>query len=55
MASPSTAAMLYDLVQCMRRPAMNLFGDPVMRDEFSPFIWLPWEKATTYEHEVSTV
>ena len=26
-----TAAMLYDLVQCPHRPAMDLFGDLVLR------------------------
>jgi hypothetical protein len=30
---PITAAMLYDLVQCPHRPAMDLFGDPAKRDE----------------------
>ncbi len=47
-----TAAMLYDLVQCLHRPAMDLFGDPAKRDEISPFVRLLWEKGTAYEHEV---
>ena len=47
-----TAAMLYDLVQCTHRPAMDLFGDPTKRDEISPFVRLLWEKGTAYEHEV---
>ena len=47
-----TAAMLYDLVQCPHRPAMDLFGDPARRDEISPFIQLLWEKGTAYENEV---
>lgn len=47
-----TAAMLYDLVQCPHRPAMDLFGDPAKRDEISPFVRLLWEKGTAFEHEV---
>jgi len=44
--------MLYDLVQCPHRPAMDLFGDPAKRDEINPFIQLLWEKGTAYEHDV---
>ena len=44
--------MLYDLVQCQHRPAMDLFGDPKKRDRISPFVRLLWEKGTAYEHEV---
>ncbi len=47
-----TAAMLYDLVQCPHRPAMDLFGDPAKRDEVNPFVQLLWEKGTAFEHEV---
>ena len=47
-----TAAMLYDLVQCTHRPAMDLFGDPAKQDEISPFVRLLWDKGTAYEHEV---
>ena len=46
-----TAAMLYDLVQCEHRPAMDLFGDPKKRDRISPFVRLLWEKGTAYENE----
>src|SRR5665213_195232 len=52
VATPITAAMLYDLVQCPHRPAMDLFGDPAKRDDVSPFVRLLWEKGTAYEHEV---
>jgi len=55
MKRPSkvTAAMLYDLVQCPHRPAMDLFGDPAKRDEVNPFLQLLWEKGTAFEHEVA--
>ena len=52
MSIQITAAMLYDLVQCEHRPAMDLFGDPKKRDRISPFVRLLWEKGTAYEHEV---
>ena len=52
MSTPVTAAMLYDLVQCAHRPAMDLFGDPAKKDEISPFVRLLWEKGTAFEHEV---
>ena len=48
-----TAAMLYDLVQCTHRPAMDLFGDPAKRDEINPFVRLLCDKGTAYEHEVN--
>lgn len=44
--------MLYDLVRCEHRPAMDLFGDPKKRDRISPFVRLLWEKGTAYENEV---
>ena len=52
MSIQITAAMLYDLVQCEHRPAMDLFGDPSKRNKISPFVRLLWEKGTAYEHEV---
>jgi len=52
MPTPITAAMLYDLVQCPHRPAMDLFGDPARRDEINPFVQLLWEKGTAHEQEV---
>ncbi len=52
MTPPITAAMLYDLVQCPHRPAMDLFGDPARRDAISPFVQLLWEKGSAFEHEV---
>ncbi len=52
MTEPITAAMLYDLVQCLHRPAMDLFADPAKHDEIDPFVRLLWEKGTAYEHEV---
>jgi len=52
MPAPVTAAMLYDLVQCTHRPAMDLFGDSAKRDEINAFVQLLWEKGTAYEHEV---
>ncbi len=50
MSAPITAAMLYDLVQCPQRPAMDLFGVPAKCDEINAFGQLPWEKGSAYEH-----
>ena len=43
-----TAAMLYDLIQCGHRPAMDLFSDPTKCDEINAFVQLLWEKGTAY-------
>ena len=47
-----TAAILYDLVQCPHRVAMDLFGDPKQRDAVSPFVELLWERGNAFEQEV---
>lgn len=44
--------MLYDLVQCEHRPAMDLFGDPAKRDEVNAFVQLLWEKGALHEKEI---
>jgi len=49
---PITAAMLYDLVQCEHRPAMDLFGDPAGRDPVSPFVELLWKRGALYEQKI---
>jgi predicted RecB family nuclease len=46
-----TAAVLYDLVQCPQRVALDAFGDIVNRDEINPFIRLLWERGTLFERE----
>lgn len=52
MPAPVTASMLYDLVHCPHRVSMDLFGDPVRKDEVSPFVQLLWERGNLYEKEV---
>jgi hypothetical protein len=47
-----TASMLYDLVACPHRVAMDLFADPSDRDEISPFIRMLWRKGATCEHDI---
>jgi hypothetical protein len=39
-----TASVLYDLVQCPQRVALDTFGDPANRDEISSFVRLLWER-----------
>ncbi len=47
-----TASMLYNLVQCPKRMALDLFGDHSIRDEISPFVQLLWEQGAAYEQKV---
>lgn len=44
--------MLYNLVQCPKRVALDLFGDPSIRDEVSPFVQLLWEQGAAHEQKV---
>jgi len=44
--------MLYDLVACPHRVAMDLFGDPLERDTPNPFVQMLWEKGSIFEREV---
>src|ERR1035438_6084616 len=52
MPAPITASMLYNLVQCPHRVTMDLFADPALKDKFSPFVRLLWERGSLYEEEV---
>jgi len=49
---PITASVLYDLLRCPYRVALDAFGDPALRDETNPFVRLLWERGTLYEREV---
>src|SRR5260370_16613434 len=46
-----TASVLYDLVQCPQRVALDAFGDRANRDEVSAFVRLLWERGTLFERE----
>ena len=46
-----TASVLYDLVQCPQRVALDAFGDPRNRDEINAFVRLLWERGTLFERE----
>jgi predicted RecB family nuclease len=46
-----TASVLYDLVQCPQRVALDAFGDPTNRDEINPFVRLLWERGALFERE----
>jgi predicted RecB family nuclease len=45
------ASVLYDLVQCPERVALDAFGNPSQRDDISPFVRLLWERATIVAQE----
>lgn len=51
-STPITASMLYDLVNCPHRIAMDLFADPVERDPVSPFVQLLWARGAAHEENV---
>jgi predicted RecB family nuclease len=44
--------MLYNLVQCPHRVAMDLHGDPANRDPISSFVQLLWERGHAFEQEL---
>ena len=52
MSASITASMLYNLVQCPHRVKMDLFADPALKDQVSPFVQLLWERGSLYEEEV---
>ena len=52
MTASVTASMLYDLVSCPHRVAMDLFADPSERDAANAFVQLLWERGSIYEKQV---
>lgn len=46
-----TASILYDLVECPRRVALDAFGDTARRDEINAFVRLMWERGALFERE----
>jgi predicted RecB family nuclease len=46
-----TASILYNLVECAQRVALDRFGDVARRDEINPFVRLLWERGTLFEKE----
>ena len=43
--------MLYSYTTCPHRVLLDLFGDPALRDEVSPFVELLWERGHRFEEE----
>jgi predicted RecB family nuclease len=50
-ATPITASMLYDFVSCPHRVSMDIFANPALRDDVSPFVQLLWDRG--HAHEVA--
>ena len=46
-----TASLLYDLVQCPQRVALDAFGDAAKRDPTNAFVRLLWERGALFERE----
>jgi hypothetical protein len=43
--------ILYDLVECPQRVALDAFGNIADRDEINPFVWLLWDRGTLFDQE----
>jgi predicted RecB family nuclease len=48
---PITASVLYNLVMCPQRVALDAFGDPAARDLPNAFVKLLWNRGTLFERE----
>src|SRR5262245_43543420 len=46
-----TGSVLYDIVECPQRVALDAFGDIAKRDKINPFVRLLWERGTLFERE----
>lgn len=46
-----TASILYNLVHCPQRVALDAFGNPKRQDEPNAFVRLLWERGALYERE----
>lgn len=46
-----TASVLFDLVQCPQRVALDAFGDRTERDEIKAFVRLLWERGALFARE----
>ncbi|MEO8308404.1 MAG: TM0106 family RecB-like putative nuclease [Pseudomonadota bacterium] len=47
-----TASQLYSHLTCPHRVAMDVNGDPALRDPVSPFVQLLWERGIAHEQDV---
>lgn len=47
-----TATMVVDLWRCERRLALDLFGDPSLRDEVGDFVRMLWADGFAHEDGV---
>lgn len=47
-----TASQLYSFLSCPHRVAMDAAGDPLLRDEVSPFVQMLWDRGVAHEREL---
>lgn len=47
-----TASQLYSHLACPHRVAMDVAGDPELRDEASPFLQMLWERGVAHERDL---
>jgi len=48
---PVTASILYNLVQCPERVALDAFGDSSKQDPTNALVRLLWERGTLFEQD----
>lgn len=46
-----TGSILYSLVTCPQRVALDTFGDQSKRDPVSPFVQLLWDRGNLFERD----
>lgn len=47
-----SASQLYDYSHCSHRVSLDVFGDPLQRDEPDPFVQLLWEHGNIHEGQI---
>jgi predicted RecB family nuclease len=47
-----TASILYDLMECPQRVALDVFGNTADRDSPNRFVQFMWERGTLFKHEI---
>jgi uncharacterized protein len=47
-----SASQLYDFSQCSHRVSLDVFGDPLKRDDPNPFVQMLWEHGNIHEKQI---
>lgn len=49
-----SASQLYDFSQCPHRVSLDVFGDPLKRDDPDPFVQMLWEHGNIHKDQITT-